>query len=133
MQPFASVRRRDSLDHESLLAPVLVAREPVVRPPPDHGPRPISIFTTSHSPSACVLLGRRYCVRRGRYLLPTGCASAQLSWPGGVKLYGPSHAQGLPAGVQSTRTLAWNPLNRPVPPGEGGQPIQVTVLSVTWP
>ena len=42
-----------------------------------------------------------------------GCAAAYLSWPGGVKLYDPSHAQ---VAAHVTVTFAWNPLNRPVPP-----------------
>ena len=49
---------------------------------------------------------------------------AYLSWPGGVKLYGPSHAQGVPAGsVQVTVMVAWNPLNRPVPPENVSGPV----------
>ena len=46
----------------------------------------------------------------------TRCVPAYWSWPGGVKLYGPSHAQGLPPDAQVTHRFAWNPLNRPVPP-----------------
>ena len=34
------------------MEPVLVARESAVSPPADHGPRPVSIFTASPSPSA---------------------------------------------------------------------------------
>ena len=60
----------------------------------------------------------------------TGCASAYLSWPGGVKLYDPSHAQ---VAAHVTFTFAWKPLNRPVPPVNVRMPRPVLRSSTTWP
>ena len=60
----------------------------------------------------------------------TGCASAYLSWPGGVKLYDPSHAQ---VAAHVTFDLAWNPLNRPVPPVNVSDAETVLKSSTTWP